>query len=230
MSELTASRSESQGARHGNAALDWVLGILFVGLVVVGWINPLYGYALPVCMLIAMTVAVFTGRKCAWPCARGAFLDTIVATVTRGRPVPKLLRSPGFRVSVMIALFAIFGYEIFKLWGDWVALGGFFVAFLTITTVVAMTLGMIFQPRSWCTVCPIGTLSHRAGREKAPVLISDRCVGCGVCSRACPMGIRVHTFADEGVVTHDDCLRCGVCVAACPMGALSLKSEDRQAA
>ena len=75
------------------------------------------------------------------------------------------------------------------------------------------------------------------GYRGAPLLVLDsekhkaRCVGCGVCVRACPQGvIRLSTArADDGsrmVKSYEleisRCLFCGLCADACPFGALQM--------
>lgn len=50
---------------------------------------------------------------------------------------------------------------------------------------------------------------------------SERCVQCGTCSYACPLGIDVRGHARRGVPILDrHCLACGECVRRCPRDAL----------
>jgi len=231
MAECKSGGCEVQDNQGGKRTLRWVMGGLFVALVSAGWLVPWFGYFVPVCMIGGLVPAFFVGRKwCDWWCARGSFYESALGLARGNRPVPALLRSTGFRVAIMSVLSASFGFRISQLWGDWAALGGFFVTFLTATTVVGIALGMVFQPRSWCAFCPIGTLSHWAGAGKAPLQISDACVACGLCEKVCPMGIAIHGYAGQGVVADADCIKCGACVATCPIGALSFENKDKQAA
>ncbi len=231
MASCSTGECEVETSQRSKSTLRWVMGVLFVALVAAGWLVPWFGYFVPVCMIGGLIPAFFVGRKwCDWTCARGSFYESAVALLTTDRPIPKVLRSTGFRVAIMGVLFATFGYRITQLWGDWAALGGFFVTFLTATTVVGIVLGMIFQPRSWCAFCPIGTLSRWAGAGKNPVRISDACVGCGACVQACPMEIDIPSYADAGSITDGDCLKCGACIAKCPVGALSFGDSEERAA
>jgi NADH-quinone oxidoreductase subunit I len=74
----------------------------------------------------------------------------------------------------------------------------------------------------------------------APLLVMNeatgaaKCVGCGVCVRACPHGV-IHLETerspkDERVVLSYEvevgrCLFCGLCEEACPFGALRMSHE-----
>lgn len=231
MASCQTGKCEINKAQEGKGKLRWVMGVFLIVLIAAGWMIPWVGYFVPVCMIGGLVPAFFLGRKwCDWTCWRGSFLEKIVGSLSGDRPVPPLLRSTGFRVAAMAFLFAMFGYRISQLWGDWVALGGFFVIFLTATTVVAIVLGIIFQPRGWCAFCPLGTLGSWAGAGKKPLYISDACVGCGVCTKACPMDIDIPSYVEEGAITHGDCIKCGACIAKCPIGALSFDAPEERVA
>ena len=70
----------------------------------------------------------------------------------------------------MIAfLMAMLAFQIVRLWPDAYAIGGFFVLLLTITTGVGMLLGLCLHQRTWCYVCPIGTMSSWVGAKRRPL-------------------------------------------------------------
>lgn len=74
--------------------------------------------------------------------------------------------------------------------------------------------------------CPYGGLLLTAERA-APVRISvdpARCDQCGLCTKACTGGVRVHDQVREnGVVLDHNCIKTLDCIAACPSRALSLR-------
>lgn len=70
-------------------------------------------------------------------------------------------------------------------------------------------------------VCPTGALEPRKGGGVR--LREDRCIGCGYCQKACPIGC---VFWDEEANKPMICVHCGYCIRYCPHGVL--KMEGRQ--
>lgn len=74
--------------------------------------------------------------------------------------------------------------------------------------------------------CPLRCLwcSNPESQQPTPEILYDaeRCLHCGACARACPVG--AVTLQDGNTLVVDRCLctACGACVAACPGGARRL--------
>ena len=52
----------------------------------------------------------------------------------------------------------------------------------------------------------------------------SKCVSCGMCSKACPMGLDVKKMVEEGTGPKcTECIQCGACVDECPKKVLKYK-------
>jgi ferredoxin-type protein NapH len=200
------------------------MGSLFVGLLAAGWFYPFIGYFIPLCMVAGVGMAALRGRQwCNWYCPRGSFADAFLALASPKKIIPRWLRSGPARVAVLLFLMLMLTYQIVRLWPDFTAIGGFFVLLLTVTTIAGILLALFLHQRSWCYVCPIGTLSMWVGKNRHRLTLDqEACITCKVCGKVCPMQLAPHEMKEGPVMVNGgDCLKCGLCVAACPKDALS---------
>lgn len=226
-------RAQAARAQKTRRIKQVILGTAFPVLLAAGWLYPLIGYFIPVCMLLGIGLAAFKGRNwCDWLCPRGSFEDSLLARISPQRRIPRVFRATPLRVGVMALLMGMLTYQIIRLWPDPWAIGGFFVLLLSITTAVGVVLGLIFQQRTWCYICPIGTMSNWVGKNRRPLLLAaERCTECNLCARACPMQLAPVALKEQAFMPHrGDCLKCSLCVGNCPTGALTFQPSQKQAA
>ncbi len=221
--ERLTRKAQAAQALKTRGRKQLLMGLVFIAVLAAGWLFPLLGYFIPVCMLLGIGIASFQGRSwCNWLCPRGSFEDSLLARLSRNRPIPQVFRRLPLRLGVMALLMTVLTVMIIRLWPDPVAIGGFFVLMLTVTTVVAVVLGILYQQRVWCYLCPIGTMSGWVGKNRQPLaLVAEKCVDCGLCAQKCPMQLAPVTLkAPVGMTNRGDCLKCSLCVHHCPTAAL----------
>lgn len=71
-------------------------------------------------------------------------------------------------------------------------------------------------------VCPTGAMRHATNGRKLVTFDKAACIGCKLCTMACPFGC-VHYDATSASISK--CNICGVCAQFCPNGAIELVDE-----
>jgi ferredoxin-type protein NapH len=206
----------------------WIALLIFLG---VGIVYPTIGVIALVCMLAPVIVSFFQGRAwCGSYCPRGSFNDVLLAKISFKGRIPALLRHSWFRLTFLVLLMSAFAIQLTFAWGNPAAIGQVFVRMIIVTTLITLALGLIYQPRTWCQICPMGTLARYVTKWRSlttrPKLVTfqkSACVGCKICNKNCPINIDVYSFKAAGQVTDPDCLKCNACVTKCPKKALTIE-------
>jgi polyferredoxin len=196
---------------------------------------------------VLITALLFHSAFCGWICPLG-FLQDLVSSFSRWtqKRLPRLRKgitrfqaTRGFVVAdrylrylkYLVLAWAIggsiyFGYMVFRDVDPWSALLSLFeLSFTPGLIVLGISLvGAFFVERPWCRyACPLGAASGLIGKLSPTYLKREEsaCKVCQVCTKACPMGLPVHTST---VIRSADCNTCLECVGACPrQGALEIK-------
>ena len=201
--------------------LYWVLLIFLAA----GLFFPAIGLLAIICMLAPVVVSFFKGRYwCGNFCPRGSFYDHVLAKFSPQKPIPAFLRSTGFRIFVLFLIMTAFSIQMYFAWGDLGAMGMVFLRVILLTTLIGIVLGVFYHQRTWCSFCPMGSLASWIAekRKPMPLMVSDKCVGCKICTKVCPMQLAPYKAKGSACGFGDaDCLKCGSCVQSCPKQALS---------
>lgn len=205
--------------------IQMIMWLLLPIIVIGGLFVPYLGFFVLAMMLFLLTLSFFRGRYwCGWICPRGSFLDRIISKISLNREIPSFLKDIKFRIAVMILLMGFMIFRLIQTEGILQKIGLVFVAMCLITSVIAIPLGIIFRPRTWCAFCPMGTLQGLIGKNKYLLKISEEdCVECGICERVCTIGTAPQSFKSSGEIDSIDCVRCFECKVKCPKEALSFE-------
>jgi ferredoxin len=215
----------------------FVFIVAFAGL----W-EPRLGLLLIPVMFFLVVLSLFKGKYwCGNLCPHGSLFDKYIMPISRFKKFPKMFTS-----KITITLFFVFFMIMFSIRlsdslqyindADFYSKLGFvFVVNYFVVTAVGVVLGIIINPRAWCSICPMGTMETIAfyigGRlgfnnaEKSGLLITDRekCIKCKKCARVCPMQLHPYLeFNHNDVFDNVNCIRCSTCVNNCPKKILVL--------
>lgn len=195
----------------------WALGLIMITVLALGWRFPLLGFVVPVAMTAGVMGGLFRGRwVCGNICPRGSFLDTWFGLVAAKKDIPALLKKKAFRWTALVTLMSFMVYRLAQNPGDINHWGLVFWQMCFITTLVAVTLGLRYSTRSWCSFCPVGTMAAGIGGRKYPLQVASSCKACGLCEESCPMQLEVARYRHTGTHGESDCIKCSSCIQTCP--------------
>lgn len=151
---------------------SWILMVLFFILSIFNIYFALLGL---ICMA-APLYHVSKGRgkiNCSHYCPRGSLFGKFFPHISMNKSLPLWVRSHWFKNIVLIFMFSVLGYGIYKSGGSIKNISTAVFRLIVMSTVVGTLLGIFFKPRSWCQVCPMGhvtgVISKKDGNTKGDV-------------------------------------------------------------
>lgn len=133
---------------------------ILLAIIIGGLFNRKLALIAIICMITPLVLSFFIKKRfwCKYLCPRGSFFDNVVSKLSTNRKTPKILRTIVYRLIVLILFAFIFikGYENVK---DLNSLGILMYNLVFYTTFIAVILSIFFNHRTWCTFCPIGSIT-----------------------------------------------------------------------
>jgi len=159
--EAVRKRASVVGGKRWIGTLQewsWIITVIWMSIANVWHPFGLYGL---VCMFtpIILALAGYGKMSCARICPRGSFIGLFTrpfAFFSLERPA--LFRKRGFKFFLWALMMGSFtGLMIWVVpTGDIDRIGFTILLFMEAATVIALIFGILYAPRTWCTICPMG--------------------------------------------------------------------------
>ncbi len=238
-------------ANRGFTRFKKLVWLAVPAIAVGGLFYPPLGLGVLVIMLMLIGMSFFRGKYfCGNLCPHGSMFDVVLMRFSVMLKIPPVFRSAALRWGFFAFFMIMFGVRLglsLSALGDRSLLEGlgevFVRQYLIFPTLVGLILAVFLNPRTWCSVCPMGTMqeiTYRLGKRLREPKTTDirltwadpsRCTKCGVCSRVCPMQLEPYRALEEGggAEFHEACIRCSTCVEHCPRQALAMSPASSAA-
>lgn len=148
-----------------------VAAVGFVATIAIGgYFSRELGLALAGLMAAALGLTLFGAKPrvfCSRLCPRGKALGFALKPLSRGRPLPLRLRSPRLRRGICgLMLFCVAGNLVRGSLSATTA-GNVFWLLCLVSLGAGILLGILYKPRAWCALCPLGTLQDTVREVRA---------------------------------------------------------------
>ena len=213
---------------------------IFVPLIAIGglFIAEL-GLLVMLVMLALISIGLVNGRFfCGNICPHGSLFDTVISKISFNRKIPSFFKNKFLKWGFFALFMGMFVFRfIIALTASEGALtanlGAMFVMqYLIMPTILGVTLAILINPRTWCSFCPMGTMTNvmsklgnlLANQSRITINQPDECLECAACAKACPMELEPYKNFDKDNQFKDEmCIKCSECVKSCPVDILELK-------
>ncbi len=134
----------------------WAIMIAFLTLGIFDFRFGVLGFA---CMGAPMYHALRGRGKvhCAKYCPRGSLLGRLLENVSMQNKLPKFMTKKNFKHGLLAVMLIVFSISMYHAGWNFYKIAFSMFRFMTMSLAIGIIMGIVFKPRSWCTVCPMGT-------------------------------------------------------------------------
>ena len=133
----------------------WIIMIIFLTLGIIDFRFGILGFA---CMGAPLYHA-FRGRgkiHCQKYCPRGSLLGKFLESVSLQKTLPKFMTTKKFKNILLTLMLTVFSFSMYHAGFNFKNIAFAMFRFMSMSLVIGIVLGILYKPRSWCVVCPMG--------------------------------------------------------------------------
>lgn len=132
--------------------------MIIVSFFVLGALDTRFGIMGILCMTAPLAHALKGSGKihCVKYCPRGSFLGKFLNRISLKRPLPTWMAKKQFKHLLLFMMLSIFTLAMIHSGGSFSNIAAAFYRFMGVSFIVGILMGIVFKPRSWCVICPMG--------------------------------------------------------------------------
>ncbi|MGH4124042.1 MAG: 4Fe-4S binding protein [Clostridium sp.] len=143
---------------------SWIIMVSFILLSILDIRFGLFGI---LCMTMPMYHALKGRGKihCSHYCPRGSILQKFLKEISFNNTLPVAIRKHGKKVLLTIMI-TLFSFSMYHAGPNIYRIGFALFRFMTASLALGAIMGVVFKPRSWCQVCPMGYVTELISKSK----------------------------------------------------------------
>ncbi len=134
---------------------SWIFMILFIGLSIIDIRFGLLGF---ICMGVPIYHALRGRGKihCSHYCPRGSLLGNFLKNISLQNNLPKWVKIKTAKKVLLIWMMVMFTISLINAGPNINRIALAIFRLMTSSLALGVIMGIIFKPRTWCQVCPMG--------------------------------------------------------------------------
>ena len=134
---------------------SWILMVLFFTLSVV---DIRFGILGIFCMVTPIYLAIKGGGRvhCVKYCPRGSMFSIFLEKISFKNNLPKAINNKLVKNAMLIWMIGMFSISLIMAGGNFTKTAFAIIRMMAMSTIVGIIMGIIYKPRSWCVICPMG--------------------------------------------------------------------------
>ena len=141
--------------KKSHMAWSWIIMVIFLMLSI---LDLRFGLGAVLCMTMPMVHALRGHGKihCSHYCPRGSLFGRFLQRISLRNTLPNFMRTRAFKNGLLSLMVLMLSISLTHNHHSIQAVGMALFRFMSASLAVGLVLGVFYQPRSWCQICPMG--------------------------------------------------------------------------